>query len=497
MSSRGVSPRDPERPSRLGLEQLQAVGGGTAHDRPDRLGGERPVEVGAQRERALDELLPSARNRAEAPDDLRLQRVEVSAAIRAQSPEEGVRGKVLQDLVEHRAIPVDELAVVTRPSDIQGGDEAMDAVRRRDESALGPDLAGVLGDGERLVPPPEERQGVRPPGSGVEPPPVHLPGLKQTQRRGGRAVRLGEVAQQGRGPRHHRVGVESFVEIEAVLEGETLLGELSGLRPRPARLRAAGECVERGAAEPGIVEAVGDRQAASRARLGLGDVRAPSPAPLARTDRTRPRSGSSRWPARHGPGTSERPAVRAESLDLLLGRPVPHRPLKAHVPGEETAQDAQLLVDRPAQLPAEPERDPVRLRPGVSPGHVTEALLELREIVGRRQLDGRAQVPGRFGGRGAGRRDVGRALEPAHRLSPDLDHVELRGLGRARERGGLAKVIGDQLGERILSPAGARPRAGGRRPRAGPPALREAASDRPPPGSGCGGRRSCLRPRAG
>ena len=34
----------------------------------------------------------------------------------------------------------------------------MDAVRRRDESAFGPDLAGVLGDGERLVPPPEESQ---------------------------------------------------------------------------------------------------------------------------------------------------------------------------------------------------------------------------------------------------------------------------------------------------------------------------------------------------
>jgi len=88
---------------------------------------------------------------------------------------------VLQDLIEHRAILVDKLAVVTGPSDIQGGDEAMDAVRGRDESPLGPDLASVLGDGERLVPPPKERQGVRPPGSGVEPPPVYLPGLKQTQ----------------------------------------------------------------------------------------------------------------------------------------------------------------------------------------------------------------------------------------------------------------------------------------------------------------------------
>ena len=89
---------------------------------------------------------------------------------------------MLQDLVEHRTIPVNELGVVTGPPDIQGGDEAVDAVRRRDESAFGPDLAGVLGDGERLVPPPEECQGVRPPGSGVEPPPVHLAGLKQTQR---------------------------------------------------------------------------------------------------------------------------------------------------------------------------------------------------------------------------------------------------------------------------------------------------------------------------
>ena len=50
---------------------------------------------------------------------------------------------------------------------------------------------------------PEERQGVRPPGRGVEPPPVDLAGLKQAQRGGGRAIRLGEVAQQGRGPRHH------------------------------------------------------------------------------------------------------------------------------------------------------------------------------------------------------------------------------------------------------------------------------------------------------
>ena len=80
----------------------------------------------------------------------------------------------------------------------------------------------------------------------------------------------------------------------------------------------------------------------------------------------------------------ERPAIRAESLDLLLGRPVPHRPLKTCVPGEKTAQDAQFLIDRPAQLPAEPKRNPGCLRPCVSPGHVTEALLQLREIVGRR-----------------------------------------------------------------------------------------------------------------
>ena len=305
----GVSPRDPERPSRLGLEQLQAVGRGTAHDRLDRLGGERPVEVGTQRERALDELLPRTRNRAEASDDFRLQHFDVTAAIRAQSPEEGVRGKVLQDLVEHRTIPVDELGIVTRPSDIQGGDEAMDAVRRRDESAFGPDLAGVLGDGERLVPPPEERQGVRPPGSGVEPPPVHLAGLKETQRGGGRAIRLGEIAQQGRRPRHHRVGVEAFMEVQAVLEGETLLGKLPGLRKCPARLRATGECVEGGAAEPGIVEAVGDRQAASRARLGFGDVRRrclrPSPERIEPVRDQEARDGL----LVAGPG-DERPAVR-------------------------------------------------------------------------------------------------------------------------------------------------------------------------------------------
>ena len=78
----GVSHRDAERPSRLGLEQLQAVGSGTGHDPLDRLGGERPVEVGTQRERALDELLPRTRNRAEASDDFRLQRFDVSAAVR-------------------------------------------------------------------------------------------------------------------------------------------------------------------------------------------------------------------------------------------------------------------------------------------------------------------------------------------------------------------------------------------------------------------------------
>ena len=116
-------------------------------------------------------------------------------------------------------------------------------------------------------------------------------------------------------------------------------------------------------------------------------------------------------------------------------------------------------------LPAEPKRHLVRLRaPASPPRHVTETLLKLREIVGCRQLDGRAQVPGGLGGRGAGRGDVGRALQPAHRLSPDLDRVELRGLGHAREGGGLTEVIGDQLGERILTPAGpCLEPAGGRR----------------------------------
>ena len=71
----------------------------------------------------------------------------------------------------------------------------------------------------------------------MESPPVDLSGLKQPQRRGGRAVHLGEVPQRGGGPRHHRVGVEPLMEIEAILEGETLLGKLSRLRKRPARLR--------------------------------------------------------------------------------------------------------------------------------------------------------------------------------------------------------------------------------------------------------------------
>ena len=189
--------------------------------------------------------------------------------------------------------------------------------------ALGPDLARVLGDGERLVPSPEERQGVRPPGRGVEPPPVHLSGLKQTQRRGGRAIRLGEVAQQGGGPRHHRVGVEALMEIEAVLEGETLLGKLSGLRKRPARLRATGEGVERGAAEAG--DRRDGRRSPGRVPCSprLRRCPPPWPAPLARTDRTRPRSGSSRWPARHGPGRGApgRPCGAARSPPPTAGSP--------------------------------------------------------------------------------------------------------------------------------------------------------------------------------
>jgi len=98
------------------------------------------------------------------------------------------------------------------------------------------------------------------------------------------------------------------MEIEAVLEGETMLGKLSGLRPRPARLRATGECVERGAAEPGIVEAVGDRQAASRARLGFGGVRSrclrPSPERIEPVRDQEARDG----PVVTGPG-EERPAA--------------------------------------------------------------------------------------------------------------------------------------------------------------------------------------------
>ena len=56
------------------------------------------------------------------------------------------------------------------------------------------------------------------------------------------------------------------MQIEAVLERETLPGEPARLRPRPACLRAAREGVERGAPEAGIVETVGYRQAAPSAK---------------------------------------------------------------------------------------------------------------------------------------------------------------------------------------------------------------------------------------
>jgi hypothetical protein len=69
------------------------------------------------------------------------------------------------------------------------------------------------------------------------------------------------------------VGVEAFMEVQAILEGQTLLGKLSGLSKCSARLRATGECVKRSAAKPGVVEALGDGQATSRAGLGFSDVR--------------------------------------------------------------------------------------------------------------------------------------------------------------------------------------------------------------------------------
>src|SRR4030095_3449426 len=201
--------------------------------------------------------------------------------------------------------------------------------------------------------------------------------------------RLGEVAQQGRRPRHHGVGVEAFMKVQAILEDQTLLGKLSGLRKCSARLRATGECVKRSAAKPGVVEALGDRQAASRTGLGFGDVRRrclrPSPERVEPVRDQEARDGL----LVTGPG-DELPPVGAELPDLLLGRPVPHRPLTPCVPREETAEDAQLLVGRPSQLPAEPERDPGGLRPFVSPGPVTATLLSLTDTVWARARQVRA-----------------------------------------------------------------------------------------------------------
>ena len=319
----GVSLGRAQRPARLGLQERQAVGGRRFHDRPDGVGRQGSAEIDAQGERALDELLAGARNRAEAPDHLGLERVQVLPGIWTQAPEERVCGKVLQDLVEYGSILVDQVAIVTGPCDVQGGDEAMDAVRGRNESALGPDLARVLGDAERVVPAPKKRQGVRPPGRGVKPPPVDLPGLKQPQRRGRRAVRLDKVTQEGRGPRHHGVRVQAFMQIEAVLERETLQGEPARLRPRPARLRAAREGVERGAPEAGIVETVGYRQAAAQCSPRPRRCPRPSSAPRARTDRIRRRSENSRWPARHWPrrGAPGRPRGAAGCSSGRAGLP--------------------------------------------------------------------------------------------------------------------------------------------------------------------------------
>ena len=154
-----------------------------------------------------------------------------------------------------------------------------------------------------------------------------------------------------------------------------------------ARLRAAGECVKRSAAKPGVVEALGDRQAASRTGLGFGDVRRrclrPSPERVEPVRDQEARDGL----LVTGPG-DELPPVGAELLDLLLGRPVPHRPLKPCVPREETAEDAQLLVDRPSQLPAEPERDPGGLRPFVSPDTSPRRSCSSGRSSGTASLDG-------------------------------------------------------------------------------------------------------------
>ena len=109
------------------------------------------------------------------------------------------------------------------------------------------------------------------------------------------------------------------MEIEAILEGETLLGKLSRLRKRPARLRTAGERVERGAAKPGIVKPLGDHQAASPCSRRLrqcppGCLR-PSPERIEAVRDQEARDG----PLVTGPERSAWPSVRRPSISAAVG----------------------------------------------------------------------------------------------------------------------------------------------------------------------------------